>query len=69
MSKRAEDSLNWSIVLGITVILAGITGFMIVNRQEFFPNMYEQHAEQEHEPVRHKLQRDSAEVEVEHSQH
>lgn len=30
----------WSMLVGLTVLLAGVTGFMVVNKHEIFPERY-----------------------------
>jgi hypothetical protein len=40
-SEKKEGSLKWSLVVGFTVVLAGITSFMVVKRQEIFPGQYQ----------------------------
>jgi len=54
---KKEDSLNWSLIVGFTIILAGITGFMVVNRQEFFPETYKR--ENKHPASDHPVEKDT----------
>ena len=64
--KRMEDSVKWTLVVGLTILLAGISGFMVVKRQEFFPDMYQQ---EKHEPASYKAESDTVKVENIHEQH
>lgn len=66
---RYEDSMKWSLVLGLVVILAGITGFMVVNRHEFFPEMYHMNATQKHGTKSAHEKKDSLDSRAEHHEH
>jgi hypothetical protein len=66
MNNKPEDSLKWSVMLGITVILAGVAGYMVVNRYEFFPSIY-RHSEK-HQLEKTNANSDSLKIE-EHSDH
>lgn len=54
----------WSMLVGLTVLLAGVTGFMVVNKHEIFPERYHPrtHFEEQHTA-------DSTKNEQQHSSH
>lgn len=54
---KKEDTLKWSLMVGFTIVLAGITGFMVVNRSEFFPGLYMQG--DKHPAIEHQIEKDS----------
>lgn len=56
-SFKKEDSLKWSLIVGFIIILAGITGFIVVNRQEFFPETYK--GENKHSASEHPVEKDT----------
>jgi hypothetical protein len=62
---KNEDSFKWSLIVGFTIILAGITGFIVVNRQEFFPETYKR--ENKHPASEHPAEIDTTTKESESS--
>ena len=65
MKAREEDSMKWSVILGITVVLAGVTGFMVANQEEFFPDAYKP----EHPALKHINSKDSTQLKHDSTEH